>query len=705
MFRAFICGVVVALLGSGAVARAGELFSFVLPWNDAAVSATNVSTWLDAPAGRDGFATVKDGHLFASGKRLRLFGVNLGGGACFPSHEAAEMVAGRLAKFGVNCVRFVDFDGGPAPAGIWNQEQTAFEAAQLDRLDYFIAQLKTRGIYVDLVLHSGRAYPDRPASDKTGNPPDDAGVDNFSQKLIALQKEYARELLTHVNPYTKAAYFDEPAIALIEINHESSLIALWHSGGLDKIAAPYRAELTALWTEWLRKKYGDEQTVSAAWIALAKEDGLDASVPRDAAGGIAPFTKADIGGRTERARDDWERFLWQMEERYWPGMHRYLREDLKARSLIIGTPLGSSPFLIQQHMDVLSGNAVWRAPGAPRPPQEKTAWRSPAAAMSGRPDGGTLPGLALQRVEGKPYICTEYSHPRLAPYAAEAFPLAAAYAALQDWDGVFVNCYAKRADDWGRGSIPGFYEIDQHPVAMAMLPASVALFTRGDVAPAKSAAIASIQHDIAVGTTRERGPQLGAEQFGVKRMETLRHRVGVRLGDDTDAFVSAPEPAGPRFTSDTKELTWDTEDRVVTINTPRSKGIVGFIAKRAFTLDDVQIASAAGRDGFDFGAIFLTVLDGADLKTASRVLVTATSYAQNTGEQWTSGDPGFTDYEWGEAPTLVEGVTARITLPVSPMLKAWVLDERGQRRAEIPFVDGVLQISPACRTLWYEIAK
>ena len=58
--------------------------------------------------------------------------------------------------------------------------------------------------------------------------------------------------------------------------------------------------------------------------------------------------------------------------------------------------------------------------------------------MAGAPDGGTLPGLAAQRVAGKPFLCTEYNHPAPNTYSAETFPLLCAFAALQDWDGVFA---------------------------------------------------------------------------------------------------------------------------------------------------------------------------------------------------------------------------------------------------------------------------
>ncbi len=829
----------------GVAGRAAELFPFVPPWDDASPSAMNVSAWLEAPAGRDGFVTVKDGHLFANGKRLRIFGVNLAFGANFPTHDDAEKVAARMAKFGINCVRFHHMDWQTAPGGIWAKDYAGLDAAQLDRLDFFIAQLKARGIYADLNLHVSRTYPDRPAAEKQGNPTFDAGVDNFSPQMIALQKDYARALLTHVNAYTKNAYTAEPAVALIEINNENALLSQWNSGGLDKAAAPYRAELGAMWTDYLRKKYGADQRLAAAWAAEAKPAGaellkngnfahgkdswyfeqhegavaetaakdgvlrvdvrktgpqgwhvqgyqsglkltggeplaltfrarsevprrvtisamqahepwkvlasaeielgsewrpfrviftpgaddanarvgfsnlatatggcefadvslkpagIDGAVPRDPAGGVALFTKADIAGRTEVARDDWQRFLWQLEERYWPGMHRFIREDLQARSLIVGTQLGWSPFLIQQHMDVIDSHAYWQHPQFPRKPWDMSDWTVKNLAMTGAADGGTLPGLALQRVAGRPYICTEYNHSAPNQFSAETFPLICAYAALQDWDGIFAFAYSHRANDWAKGYFPSFFDIDQHPVKMATLPASLALFMRGDVAAAKTASIANIQHDIAVATAREHGPRLGAEQFGVKRMEPFLHRVGVRQGDG-ESFAATPAPAGPKFASDTGELTWDTADKAVTIDTPRSKAVLGFVERRSYDLSGVKVECGATRTGF--ACVQLTVLDGADFKTAKRILITATGTAENTGQQWTDDKKETVGKNWGHAPSLVEGLAARITLPLSTKLKAWALDDRGQRRAEVPMPDGVLEISSAHQTLWYEVA-
>ena len=208
-------------------------FPFVLPWDDATPSIANVSNWLDKPAGSHGFVVARDGHLYEGEKRIRFFGVNFCFGASFPTHDAAEKIAARMAKFGINCVRFHHMDGQPAPNGIFRPDMRTLDPGQLDKLDYFIAQLKKNGIYADLNLHVSRTYPGLPRWE--GMPSFDKGVDNFHPSMIDLQREYTRDLLTHTNAYTHTRYADEPAVALVEINNENALFHEWWSGALDSM--------------------------------------------------------------------------------------------------------------------------------------------------------------------------------------------------------------------------------------------------------------------------------------------------------------------------------------------------------------------------------------------------------------------------------------------------------------------------------------
>ena len=87
--------------------------------------------------------------------------------------------------------------------------------------------------------------------------------------MIELQKKYARDLLTHVNPYTGNAYTREPAVAFVEINNENALHATWGEGKLDQLPEPYASTYRKLWNGWLKHKYGTTDQLRKAWNAGA----------------------------------------------------------------------------------------------------------------------------------------------------------------------------------------------------------------------------------------------------------------------------------------------------------------------------------------------------------------------------------------------------------------------------------------------------
>ena len=195
-----------------------SFFPFVVSY-DAPANAVNVSSLLDAPAGRHGFVRAVGDHFETDAGPIRFNGINLTGPANFPDREHAARMADRLARFGFNCVRlhYMDADYGnfmqpPArclvePSG---ETEFAFRADRLDRLDFLVAELKRRGIYVYLNLHVARLMKRK-------------GETWLAPELIASEKEYARRLLTHVNPYTGLAWADDPVVALVELNNEDAV--------------------------------------------------------------------------------------------------------------------------------------------------------------------------------------------------------------------------------------------------------------------------------------------------------------------------------------------------------------------------------------------------------------------------------------------------------------------------------------------------
>lgn len=265
-------------LGLAAVAAPAEelapLFPFVISY-DAPDNASSVAHLLDAPAGKHGFVRVQDGRFVNDAGPMRLNACNLTGPANFPTHEQADKLAGRLARFGINCVRLHYFDADygnfmtekkPGIFGAEPKSLRVLDPSQVERQDYLIAAFKKRGIYVDMNLHVARSLDERDGfTAKEKRPGMDKGLDNLEPGLIAAQKEYAKQLLTRVNPYTGLAYTDDPVVAVIEINNENALFKQFHAGAIDRLPEPYAGEFRQQWNNWLRKKYATTTALLAAW--------------------------------------------------------------------------------------------------------------------------------------------------------------------------------------------------------------------------------------------------------------------------------------------------------------------------------------------------------------------------------------------------------------------------------------------------------
>lgn len=214
------CLIVLAAGSLRAQAPPEDLFPFVIPGMAAppAGSIVDVSWLNERPAGGQGFVRVRAGHFVdGRGQRLRLLATNFTFGSCFPEHDSADKLAARLASLGINCVRFHHLDNQVAPNGIWQAgtaKRNELDPGQLDRLDYFIAALKRHGIYANLNLHISRNYwegedfTDGLANDRERQelmPHYGKGIDKINDQMIRMQRDYARALLTHENPYTHIA--------------------------------------------------------------------------------------------------------------------------------------------------------------------------------------------------------------------------------------------------------------------------------------------------------------------------------------------------------------------------------------------------------------------------------------------------------------------------------------------------------------------
>jgi hypothetical protein len=275
-----------------AASCAAELVPFAPPWDDGEAGPTDLRPVLAQGAHDIAPVRVRDGHLFAGDRRLRLFGVNLTAGACFPDRATAESAAARMAKFGINGVRLHFLDstwGTPRLIDYASGSWTNWNAEAQERLDYFLARLKEQGIYWNVNLLVGRSFGVGDGVDpaigkldwKTAH-----AVGFFHAPHLEAQKAYARRLLNHVNPHTKLALAHDPALAFVEINNENGLLHTWLWSRFDDLPEPFAGDLMRQWNGWLAQRHADTKALAAAWESRNEPPGAELLRNRGFAAGM-----------------------------------------------------------------------------------------------------------------------------------------------------------------------------------------------------------------------------------------------------------------------------------------------------------------------------------------------------------------------------------------------------------------------------------
>ena len=180
--------------------------------------------------------SVQGENFMVAGKPYRFWGVNLTTLGCFPLKENAPKMASRMRKMGINLVRFHHMDNpwsGTDGSLFSGQSTRSLSTTTLDRLDFLISELKKNSIYANINLNVSRTFTAADGIAGADSLKDfGKGVTLFDPQMIALQKEFARQLLTHVNPYTNTNLANEPTVTMVEMINENSLYGMWKDDAL-----------------------------------------------------------------------------------------------------------------------------------------------------------------------------------------------------------------------------------------------------------------------------------------------------------------------------------------------------------------------------------------------------------------------------------------------------------------------------------------
>ena len=395
----------------------------------AARSALDFSFLLEAPAGKHGFVTVRDGRLaFAKGGRVRFFGVSLLPPTAFQDGARADALADRLARSGVNLVRLGELDMPLGPdRSLFDDtrdDTKAFDPIALARLDHLIAALKARGIYVALELLSTRRYRAGDGVAAAEQLPLGGGpAAVFDPVLGQLALDAAKALLNHVNPETRLALRDDPVLAWVTLAGELSLFDL-PENPLPVTYADALRNLAAKNTGAPGRKFW-ETTGASHWKEEA--DALRKDKVRVPIAGVSHWRRdAEFGAEQAAAG-----------------------------------------------LDLIDDRLYWNPPQWVAPGRRSLLWSL---------DGGLAAGAVRKRRVDRPYVvgqwCQQTGGAWASPFEGADVMLASATALAEDWDaltrrGVFIH-----PEPWGNAAAGtgGGEDVFQIPEVVNGIPPVFALW-------------------------------------------------------------------------------------------------------------------------------------------------------------------------------------------------------------------------------------
>lgn len=641
---------------------------FTVEWRAGAPSPADVSFLLDAPAGKHGFIRAKGGHFVRpDGKRFRIWGINATGKATIPSKDSAPVIAAQLAARGINCVRFHFLDKVGTLIAAGRDDTRALDPAALDRLDFFVVELKQRGIYSDLNLNVYRTYKAGDGVREHEQLGIGKGATYFDERLLELQREYARQLLTHTNAYTRLAYREEPAVAVVEFVNENSLVESWvnnrllgkqttKAGGTwHDIPPSYAEALTKKFNAWLAGRVSAETL--ARWRS---EAGVAADAP-------LPRLRKEQFAKAAKDRFETEaEFYMEIERNFHRDMAEFLRDEVGVKSVLVGNsdhnhgqsgyPLLSS--LAQ--LDAVDGHVYWQHPNYLTDPKtgKRAGFTVRNTPMVDDPLKSSVVQLSRSAVAGKPYTVSEANHPFPNENACEGVPILAAYAALQDWDGIFW--YTLAHDDLAAMSDAAlaFFDFAKDPVKMSQIAAGALMFLRGDVRPAQRTVNRSYSREQVVASLRMGWSDAPYFTPGFPLAMPLTHAVRITSFDGLPTAKFDPATTTDSIASDTGELLWRSGGKgssLVTIDTPRSQALIGHVAKQGGQTKNLHAEVQT-----PFCALTLGALDNKAISSASKLLLTATARVVNTGMEWNAKRNSLE--KWGKAPVRIEPLAGKVVL-------------------------------------------
>ena len=192
--------------------------------------------------------------------------------------------------------------------------------------------------------------------------------------------------------------------------------------------------------------------VSISWVkpdGLRPKENLESYVARPAAGGESQ------GYASPARRQDYLRFLSDLETKYYRELRSHLRKTLGARQPVTGSQSNYGGLLghknMAELMDFVDAHCYYDHCAFPPAPRQ-AEWSYTNAPMVENPSKSIISTIAETCTDGIPFTITEYGPNPFSQTMIESYAIVPAYAGLQDADAIFFFQYFRGYKDY-RGDV------------------------------------------------------------------------------------------------------------------------------------------------------------------------------------------------------------------------------------------------------------
>lgn len=385
-----------------------------LDWQDRFAPAAGSKGWLSVNAsGKFVFPN-------APTTPVKFYGANLAHWANIPSHDESIRLADNLARLGYNAIRLHHLDWVLTETTAANS--TTIDPIRMERCNFLIGELKKRGMYISIDLHSLR----RPRANEVIS----GTIDENDYKALLMVSNparqnfltYASNLLNTVNPYTGLKWKDDPAIAWINLSNENS---------------PF-------------------------WLLFPRQD-IKSMLDTAVGGNWNPTTTSGSRAAVSLANSTAEYLATQLRTMGVKALITNLNAGYQ-RALALG----------RSGLDYVDNHMYFAHPDGYTLPITQNS-KSPMRKVE------ALGWFASTRIKGKPFTVSEFDGVAPNQFRAEYGLMVGAMGVVQQWDGMWRFQYA---DDANRAHIVqpmGLFSLAGDPLNLATERAIMAMFLRGDL--------------------------------------------------------------------------------------------------------------------------------------------------------------------------------------------------------------------------------